>query len=67
MADIINFPAASCDRVVMTCPDCDGTSWIVDVHLMLTCSECGCFCHALSSISEYLQVGYSELDFNEPA
>lgn len=67
MADIIDFPTTPTEHVVLSCPDCGNSQWIVDIHLMLICSECSCTCHALSSITEYLQVEYSELDFNDPA
>ena len=67
MADIINFPGAIDEHMMLTCPDCGDTKWMVDIHLMLFCVECGCSCHALASITEYLGIQYEELDFNEPA
>lgn len=64
MADIIQFPGVESERMVFTCPDCGSTEWIVDIHLTLICSHCQCACHALESITQYLGIEYTELDFS---
>lgn len=66
-ADIIDFPRNDEEHMVLSCPDCENTTWFVDLNLMLRCAECLCACHAVMSVSEHLGLQYEELDFNEPA
>jgi hypothetical protein len=66
-ADIIEFPITCEEHMILVCPDCQNTTWFIDLHLTLRCSDCLCTCNAVVSVSEHLANDFSELDFDEPA